>query len=200
MLGTLAPTLADHRPDDERHADLPAVHVPALGRDVDELVHRQHQEVHADVDVDRAQAGHRHADRGPGHAVLGERRPEDALGAILLDEPARRPLDRLGVVHVEAHDDHAVVPLHLLVGGLAQRLDERDRPRLGDDDLGVFQRCGQQHGSDLLVWIKQRTYHRVTEAQRNSQENANWIDSLPISCFCSVFVLCIFSVSLCLCG
>ena len=84
VLRPLAPALADHRAHHQRHVHLAAVHVAALGGDVDELVHRQHQEVHADVDVDRPQPGQRHADGRAGHGVLGQRRAEDALGAVLL--------------------------------------------------------------------------------------------------------------------
>ncbi|MND06610.1 hypothetical protein D3C83_280850 [compost metagenome] len=60
-----------------------------LGRHVDELVHAEHEKVHPDMHVDRAQAGQRGADRDPGHRVLGERRPEDPLGAVFLDEATR---------------------------------------------------------------------------------------------------------------
>ena len=111
--------------------DLPAVHVAALGGDVDELVHRQHQEVHADVDVDRPQPGQGHADGRAGHGVLGQRRAEDALRAVLLDQAARRALDRLGVVHVQAEEDDGRVAGHLLVGRLADGLDVGQRPLAG---------------------------------------------------------------------
>ena len=123
VLRALAPALADHRAHHQRHAAPAAVHVAALGGDVDELVHRQHQEVHADVDVDRPQPARAPADGGAGHGVLRQRRAEDALGAVLLDQPARRALDRLGVVHVQAEQDDRRIAGHLLVGRLADGID-----------------------------------------------------------------------------
>ena len=123
VLGALAPALADHRAHHQRHVDLAAVHVTALGGDVDELVHRQHQEVHADVDVDRPQPGQGHADGRAGHGVFRQRRAEDALGAILFDQAARRALDGLGIVHVQAEDDDGRIAGHFLVGGLAHGVD-----------------------------------------------------------------------------
>ena len=70
MLRALAPRFADHAAHHQRHLDLAAVHVAAFGGDVDELVHAQHQKVHADVHVDRPHAGHRRADRNAGHGVF----------------------------------------------------------------------------------------------------------------------------------
>ncbi len=55
--------------------------------------------------------GQGHADGRAGHGVFGQRRAEDALGAVLLGQAARGPLDGLGIVHVQAeHDDGRVAP------------------------------------------------------------------------------------------
>ncbi len=75
------------------------------------------------MDVDRAQAGERHADRDARHRVFRERRAEDALRPELLHQPARGALDRLRVVDVEAEADDARIALHLLERGVAQRVD-----------------------------------------------------------------------------
>ena len=95
VLRALAPRFADHAAHDQRHLHLAVVHVAAFRGDVDELVHAQHQEVHADVHVDRAHAGHRRADRDAGHGVFRKRRAEHAFGAELVDQPAGRALDAL---------------------------------------------------------------------------------------------------------
>ena len=62
-----------------------------------------------------------------------------AAGAVPLQQAARRALDGLGVVHVEAEDQHARVAGHLLVGGLADGLDVGEGARRG---------LGRGHGGE----------------------------------------------------
>ena len=134
VLRALAPALADDRAHHERTAFLAAEHVMRLRRHVDELVHGEHDEVHADMDVDRPQAGERHADGRTGHRIFRKRRAKDALASIALDQVPRRAEDRLRIIHVQAEEQHALVARHLLVGRLANRVDEGERPsgRHGD--------------------------------------------------------------------
>src|SRR5262249_50444367 len=123
MLRALPPGFADHATHHERHLYLPTVHVVAFGRDIDELVHAQHEEVHADMHMDWSHAGHRSADRDAGHGVLRERRTENALGAELLHQAAGRTLDRLVVVGIETEQKDARVAPHLLRDRFPERID-----------------------------------------------------------------------------
>ena len=102
MLRALAPAFADHGTNHHRHGGAAAVHVTAFGGHVDELVHGQHQKVHADMHVDRPHARQGGADGDAGHGVFGQRRAEHALRSVLFRQTARRPLNRLGVVYVQA--------------------------------------------------------------------------------------------------
>ena len=45
--------------------------------------------------------------------------PKTRSGPYFCEQPLGRALDRLGVVHVQAEDDHGVVAGHLLLGGFA---------------------------------------------------------------------------------
>ena len=123
VLRALPPGLADHAAHDQRHLDLAVIHVAALGRDVDELVHAQHEEIHADMDMDRPHAGHGRADGDAGHGIFRQRRAEHAFRAEDIDQAARRALDRLVIVDIETEDKHARVALHLLRHRLAERID-----------------------------------------------------------------------------
>src|SRR5215831_16964275 len=126
MLRALTPALADHGADNQRNANAAAVHVTTFGCDVDKLVHCQHQEVHANMDMNRPQSGEGHADSRATHRVFGQRRTEHALRTKFLQESARRSLNRLGIVHVEAEDDYAWVVDHLLLSRFADGIDVRE--------------------------------------------------------------------------
>ena len=123
VLGALPPGLSDHAAHYQRHLDLAVIHVAALGCDVDELVHAQHEEIHADMDVNRPHPGHGRADGDAGHGIFGERRAEHPIRTEDIDQAARRPLDRLVVVNVETKDKNTRVALHLLRDRLAKRID-----------------------------------------------------------------------------
>jgi hypothetical protein len=123
VLGALPPGFADDGAHDQRHLDLAAVHVAGLGGDVDELVHAQHQEVHADMHMDRPHAGHGGTDGDTRHRVFRQRRGEDAARAELLEQAARGSLDRLVIVDVETENEHAGIARHLQRHRLGQRID-----------------------------------------------------------------------------
>ena len=54
--------------------------------------------------------------------------PKTRSGPYFSSQAAGRPLDGLGVVHVQAEQDHGRVAGHLLVGRLADGLDVGQRP------------------------------------------------------------------------
>ena len=123
MLRALPPGFADHAAHDQRHLDLAVIHVAALGRDIDELVHAQHEEVHADMDVNRPHPGHGRADGDAGHGIFRQRRAKHPFRTEDIDQAAGRSLDRLVVVDVETKDENARVALHLLRHRFAERID-----------------------------------------------------------------------------
>ena len=111
---------------DERHADLLLRQEPVLRRLVDEAVHREREEV-AEHDLDdRSQAVHRRAERGARERQLGDRRVEDALGAVLVVEARGRGEDPPGDGDVLAEEDHALVGGELLVERIADGGAEGD--------------------------------------------------------------------------
>jgi len=105
MLRALAPAPADDDPDQHRAAHQAAEHVAVLGRQVEDLVHRQEGEVGTDVGGDRIVAGQRRADRDAGHAFFHQRHIEHALRAVLLGEAGGRAEDALKVVDALSHDE-----------------------------------------------------------------------------------------------
>ena len=66
-----------------------------LGAHVDELVHAQQKEIHADVNVDGAHAGHGGADGEAGDGVFRQRRIHDAARPKLIDQAVGGALDGL---------------------------------------------------------------------------------------------------------
>ena len=77
------------RADHERAAHLAAEHRADLRRVVDDLVHRDEQEVDRHDLDDRALAEHRRADAGADEPLLGDRRVAHAVGAELLEQALR---------------------------------------------------------------------------------------------------------------
>ena len=126
MLRALAPALADDGAHDERHVHLAAVHVVALRRDVHQLVHREHQEIHADVDVNGPQPTQCRADRRAGHGVLGQRRAEHAARPEFFDQSLRGALKGLGIIHVQTEEDHGRIAFHFLMARFADGLSVGD--------------------------------------------------------------------------
>ena len=109
---------------DHRRDRLAAEHVLELGRLVEDLVEADAHEVDEHQLGDRAQAGGGGADGGADEAALGDRRVQHAVAAELGHQPlgdAERAAPGVLLAgraqaagDVLAHDDDAVVALHLL--------------------------------------------------------------------------------------
>ncbi len=128
VLRARRPAGAALRPDRQRHLQLPAGHVPELGRLVHDLLERERQEVLVHDLDDRAHALHRGADARADDRHLGDRGVANPLGAELLDEPLRDAHRAAHLGDVLAHDEHVLVGAH--------RGRERVTNRLPVGDLG----------------------------------------------------------------
>jgi hypothetical protein len=117
---------ADGRPQGQRDALLLVREVPVLGGLVDEAVHRERDEVGEHDLEDGAQPGCGATERGAGERELGDRRVEDAVGAVALREAGRRLEDAAGVRHVLAEEHHVLVAPELLVERLPDAALEVD--------------------------------------------------------------------------
>src|SRR5437588_920448 len=89
VLGTQLMTAAPGRPDHQRDLRPAAKHVADVGRGVDHLVHRHHDEVDGHHLGHRAKPGHRGADGGPDNDFFGDRGVEHPLFPELLPQAAR---------------------------------------------------------------------------------------------------------------
>ena len=125
-LGVVEPAVdaaAERRADHHRHRPVAVGPVPGAGRLADDLVERRVDEV-GELDLgDRQEAVQRGADGDADDARLGERRVQDAR----LAEPGMQPVggteDATLAPDVLAHDEHALVPLHLFGDRGADRFD-----------------------------------------------------------------------------
>ncbi len=117
---------ADRRAHHQRDLDRAAGHVPQLGGVVDDLVHRQKQEI-AVLDVDdRPHAHDGRADGRAEEAELGDRRVQHPVGKFLL-EPERdgeraAPAARDGDVLAQA-EDRRIAP-HFLGDSFTERFGD----------------------------------------------------------------------------
>src|SRR5262249_10898146 len=68
--------------------------------------------------------GHRQSERGADDACLRERRVDYPLVAVLLDQTGRRAEDAAQPSDVKAEQHDAVVPAHLLIERVVDRLDD----------------------------------------------------------------------------
>jgi hypothetical protein len=103
--------------DRQRHLDLSSRHRAVLRRLVDELLHRERQEVLVHDLDDRPHALHRGADPGPDDRHLGDRGVADALRPELVEQALRHRHRAAHLRDVLAHEEHVLV--------LAQRTRER---------------------------------------------------------------------------
>src|SRR6202030_1359228 len=101
MLRALPPALPDHTANHHGHVHGSTIHIVRLGGHVDQLVHAQHNEIHTDMDMDRAQAGHSGADGYASHGVFGKRRVKDSPGPEPLLQAASGSLNGLMVINIE---------------------------------------------------------------------------------------------------
>ena len=97
------------RPNRQRHLQLSSRHRPVLRGLVDELLHREREEVLVHDLDDRAHALHRRADAAPDDRHLGDRRVADARRAELVEQPLGHRHRAAHLGDVLAHDEHAVV-------------------------------------------------------------------------------------------
>ena len=91
MLGGELPAGTGGHPDDHRHIELTARHVPDRGGVVDDLIERQQAEIDRHDLDDRPHAAERRTDTGADEGGFGKRRVADAVGAELVQQaPAHR--------------------------------------------------------------------------------------------------------------
>ena len=129
--------------EDDRHLVLAARHVEHLRRGVHDLVDREQREVPGHELDDRAKPDHRRADADAGEAELGDRRVDDAHLAELLEESLGDLVRALVDGDFLAHEEDAVVALHLLADGLAEGVSVRDDWHL----------CGELVRSVAVSWL-----------------------------------------------
>jgi hypothetical protein len=113
------------RADDQWTAQFPAEHRSDLGGVVDDLVHRDEQEVHRHDFDHRALAEHRGPDARADEALLGDRRVAHALGPELVEEAGGDLVGAIDQLDLLVHEKHAVVARKLLAQRQPQRLAVR---------------------------------------------------------------------------
>src|SRR5437588_9762313 len=101
MLRSLSPASPNHRSHDDGDANLPSVHVSGLGGNINELIHRQQDKVHANVHMDWPEAGEGRADRETRHAILSQRRVEATLRSEFFHQTFSRTPDRFEIIDTD---------------------------------------------------------------------------------------------------
>ena len=117
----------DGRAHHHRHLRHAARHVGHLGCVVDELIHRQEQEVGVLHVGDGAQAGQCRADRDARQPQLGDRGVEDPLVAEFIRQAqghSERPAEAAGDADVLADAEDEWVAPHFFTDALADRLSD----------------------------------------------------------------------------
>ena len=127
VLRAVPPPAAHDRPHDQRHRLLPPEHGRPFRGVVDELVHRQHDEVDPVVNEDGAHAEGRRAHADPGEGVLGERALDHAVGPELLEGPGQGAPDRARVDDPDPDQEDGGVVVHRLDRRVTHRLSELHR-------------------------------------------------------------------------
>ena len=112
VLGSGAPAGAALGADRQRHLELAAAHRPVLRRLVDELLHREGQEVLVHDLDDGAHPLHRGADPRADDRHLRDRRVSDPLRPELVEHPLRDAHRAAHLGDVLAHDEDVVVLAH----------------------------------------------------------------------------------------
>src|SRR5579875_287163 len=125
MLCALPPTAPDDATYDQRHMQRATEHIAAFGRDVDELVHTEQKEVHANMHMDGAHSGKGGADGHSGHPIFGKRGVENAVCAEFLRQSFCGAVDAAKIVYALSQNQHTGVACHLLFGGLMNGLSAR---------------------------------------------------------------------------
>src|SRR5712692_9016740 len=119
MVGTTPQAAARRRTHHHRHGPLSDVAPAQLGHLRDDVIEGCMHEV-GELDFSyRPLALQGHADGDTHDRVFGQRRIYHALLAKFFDEPIRRAEDAAIDAYVQAHDEHALVTLHLMEHRLA---------------------------------------------------------------------------------
>ncbi len=148
--------------DHQRAAHLAAEHRADLGRVVDDLVHRDEQEVDRHDLDDRPLAEHRRADAGADEALLGDRRVAHAVGAELVEQPGGHLVGAVEDADLLAHHEDAVVARHLLAHRQAQRLAVGHR-------LGARAAPGGRLGDAVRALTRRALRRRPARARRTGR-------------------------------
>ena len=151
--------------EDDRDVELAARHVEHLRRGVHDLVEREQREVPRHELDDRPQPDHRRADADAGEAELGDRRVDDAHLAELLEQPLRDLVGALVDGDFLAHEEDAVVALHLLAQRLVQRVAIRDDWHVVGTPRRVGVGVARRVHVDVFV---QRLERRLRDSRRRS--------------------------------
>jgi hypothetical protein len=122
VLRARRPAGAALRADRQRHLQLPTAHRPVLRRLVDELLHREREEVLVHDLDDRVHALHGGADPRADDRHLGDRRVAHALRAELGEHALGHAHGAAHLGDVLAHHEHRVVAAHRLRERAADRL------------------------------------------------------------------------------
>ena len=126
--------------DHHRHACLAAEHEADLRRLVDDLLHRERDEIR-ELDLEHGtHAGHRGADRRPGESQFADGSVDHALRSEALQEIARHAEGAAVHADVLPEEKDARIGFHGLREPLADRLRVRQLLRLGGDWLGKLSR------------------------------------------------------------
>ena len=117
MLGPHAHPGHDRRPDDERNGELAAGEVVELRRLVEDLVHRDADEVEELDLAHRPDAGHGEADRVADRARFAERGVADPLLPVVVEEAARDTEGAAVRADVLPDQHHRLGPVERLARG-----------------------------------------------------------------------------------
>ena len=113
--------------DHHRDGVLAVKHVPDLRHRIDDRVHGDKGKVDRHQFGNRAQTGHRRADRRADDHHLGDRRITHALFSELIQHAARHGVGAAPHAHFLTHDKDTLIALHFFAQGRTQRFAVRNR-------------------------------------------------------------------------
>ena len=149
------------RADDQWAAHLAAEHGSDLGCVIDDLVHRDEQEIEGHDLDHRALAEHRGADARADEPLLGDRGVAHAVGPELVEQAGGDLVGAAEDADLLAHDEDALIARELLAQRQADRLavghdlgfrgDGAHRPRPAvEDEFELTERAARPHALELL--------------------------------------------------
>ena len=124
VLRAVTPPAAHHAAHDHRHGLLAAEHRRPLRGMVDDLVHREQQEVHAVMHEQGAHAHRRGADAHAGEGVFRQGALHHPLGAVLLERATEGAPHGARIDDADADQEHARIAVHGQQRRVAHRLAE----------------------------------------------------------------------------